>query len=67
VPAPRRPEIVAVEKSGEVFELEEQLRRCSSNAARTPLISAAEALPAKRCARNRALPAEQRAIALKWP
>ena len=62
-------EIVAVEKSGEVFELEEQLRRLLVDVpARTPLVSAAEALPSQKvCLEIERALAERRAIALKWP
>jgi myo-inositol 2-dehydrogenase/D-chiro-inositol 1-dehydrogenase len=62
-------ERVAVEKSGEVFELEEQLRRLLVDVpARTPLVSAEEALPSQKvCLEIERALAERRAIALKWP
>jgi myo-inositol 2-dehydrogenase/D-chiro-inositol 1-dehydrogenase len=62
-------EIIAVEKSGEVFELEEQLRRLLVDVpARTPLVSARDALPGLRvCLEIERALAERRAIALTWP
>ena len=62
-------EIVAVEKSGEVFELEEQLRRLLVDVpARTPLVSAREAMPSQIvCLAIEQAMDERRAIALKWP
>jgi myo-inositol 2-dehydrogenase/D-chiro-inositol 1-dehydrogenase len=61
-------EIVAVEKSGEVFELEEQLRRLLVDVpARTPLVSARDALPSLRiCLEIERALTERRAIALEW-
>ena len=60
-------EIVAVEKSGEVFELEEQLRRLVVDLARTPLVSAREALPSQIvCLEIERALAERRAIPLRW-
>ena len=48
-PAHREAEVVAIEKSGEVFELEEQLRRLVADVPRrTPLVSARDALPSLR-------------------
>jgi myo-inositol 2-dehydrogenase / D-chiro-inositol 1-dehydrogenase len=59
-------EIVAVEKSGEVFELEEQLRRLLVDL--TPLVSAREALPSQIvCLEIERALAERRAIPLRWP
>ena len=61
-------ETIAIEKSGEVFELEEQLRRLATDVpARTPLVSARDALPSLRiCLEiDRAL-AERRTIGLAW-
>lgn len=62
-------EIVAVEKSGEVFELEEQLRRLLvAVPAGTPLVSAREALPSlKVCLEIERALAERRVIPLRWP
>jgi myo-inositol 2-dehydrogenase/D-chiro-inositol 1-dehydrogenase len=62
-------EIVAVEKSGEVFELEEQLRRLLVDVpARTPLVSMSEALPSQIvCLEIERALAERRAIPLRWP
>jgi len=62
-------EIVAVEKSGEVFELEEQLRRLLVDVpAGTPLVSAREALPSQKvCLEIERALAERRAIPLRWP
>jgi myo-inositol 2-dehydrogenase/D-chiro-inositol 1-dehydrogenase len=58
-------EIVAVEKSGEVFELEEQLRRLLVDL--TPLVSAREALPSQIvCLEIERALAERRAIPLRW-
>ena len=68
-PAPRQAEIVAVEKSGEVFELEEQLRRLLVDVPRArPLVSAREALPSQIvCLEIERALAERRAIPLRWP
>jgi myo-inositol 2-dehydrogenase/D-chiro-inositol 1-dehydrogenase len=62
-------EIVAVEKSGEVFELEEQLRRLLVDVpAGTSLVSAREALPSQIvCLEIERALAERRAIPLRWP
>lgn len=62
-------EIVAVEKSGEVFELEEQLRRLLVELpAGTPLVSARDALPSlKLCLEIERALVERRAIPLRWP
>jgi myo-inositol 2-dehydrogenase/D-chiro-inositol 1-dehydrogenase len=62
-------EIVAVEKSGEVFELEEQLRRLLVDVpAGTPLVSMSEALPSQVvCLEIERALAERRAIPLRWP
>lgn len=62
-------EVVAVEKSGEVFELEEQMRRLLVDVpARTPLVSAAEAMPSQKiCLEIERALAERRAIPLRWP
>lgn len=62
-------EIVAVEKSGEVFELEEQLRRLVVDVpARTPLVSARGALPSlKICLEIERALAERRPIKLASP
>jgi myo-inositol 2-dehydrogenase / D-chiro-inositol 1-dehydrogenase len=61
-------EIVAVEKSGEVFELEEQLRRLVADVPRrTPLVSARDALPSLRiCLEIERALRERRTIALSW-
>lgn len=61
-------EIVAVVKSGEVFELEEQLRRLIADVPRrTPLVSAREALPSLRiCLEVERALVERRPIALAW-
>jgi myo-inositol 2-dehydrogenase/D-chiro-inositol 1-dehydrogenase len=61
-------EIVAVEKSGEVFELEEQMRRLLVDVpSRTPLVSAREALPSQIvCLEIERALAERRAIPLEW-
>jgi myo-inositol 2-dehydrogenase/D-chiro-inositol 1-dehydrogenase len=61
-------EVVAIEKSGEVFELEEQLRRLVTDVPRsTPLISARDALPSlKICLEIERALAERRAIRLVW-
>jgi myo-inositol 2-dehydrogenase/D-chiro-inositol 1-dehydrogenase len=62
-------EIVAIERSGEVFELEEQLRRLVTDVPRrTPLVSARDALPSLRiCLEiDRAL-RERRPVELAWP
>jgi myo-inositol 2-dehydrogenase/D-chiro-inositol 1-dehydrogenase len=61
-------EIVAIEKSGEVFELEEQLRRLVTDVPRrAPLVSARAALPSLRIcfAIERAL-LERQTIGLTW-
>jgi myo-inositol 2-dehydrogenase/D-chiro-inositol 1-dehydrogenase len=62
-------EIVAVEKSGEVFELEEQLRRLLVDVpAGTPLVSVREAMPShKVCLEIERALAERRAIPMRWP
>jgi myo-inositol 2-dehydrogenase/D-chiro-inositol 1-dehydrogenase len=61
-------ETVAVEKSGEVFELEEQLRRLLVDVpSGTPLVSAREALPSQIvCLEIERALAEGRAIPLRW-
>ena len=61
-------ELVAVEKSGEVFELEEQLRRLVEDVPRRmPLVSASDALPSLRiCLEIERALSERRAIALAW-
>ncbi len=61
-------ERVAIEKSGEVFELEEQLRRLAADVpARRPLVSPRDALPSLRiCLEAERAIAERRAIALAW-
>ncbi len=61
-------EVVAVEKSGEVFELEEQLRRLVADVPRrTPLVSARDALPSLRiCLEIERALSERRAITLAW-
>jgi myo-inositol 2-dehydrogenase/D-chiro-inositol 1-dehydrogenase len=61
-------EIVAVEKSGEVFELEEQLRRLVADVPRrTPLVSARDAMPSLRvCLEIERALAERRTIRLDW-
>ncbi|CAN5321693.1 N/A [soil metagenome] len=61
-------EIVAVVKSGEVFELEEQLRRLVADVPRhTPLVSARDALPSLRiCLEIERALSEHRAIELVW-
>lgn len=61
-------EIVAVEKSGEVFELEEQFRRLVVDLPRRmPLVSARDALPSlKLCLEIERALSERRAIALTW-
>ncbi len=61
-------ETVAVEKSGEVFELEEQMRRLLVDVpARTPLVSAREALPSQVvCLEIERALAERRAIPMRW-
>jgi myo-inositol 2-dehydrogenase/D-chiro-inositol 1-dehydrogenase len=61
-------EIVTIEKSGEVFELEEQVRRLVADVpARAPLVSARDAFPSlKVClAIERAL-VERKPVALTW-
>jgi len=61
-------EVVAIEKSGEVFELEEQLRRLIADVPRrTPLVSAREALPSlKICLEIERALDERRPIRLTW-
>jgi myo-inositol 2-dehydrogenase/D-chiro-inositol 1-dehydrogenase len=61
-------ETVAVEKSGEVFELEEQLRRLLVEApSGSPLVSAREALPSlKVCLEIERALVEKRTIPLRW-
>ncbi|MCX7364529.1 MAG: Gfo/Idh/MocA family oxidoreductase [Alphaproteobacteria bacterium] len=61
-------EIIAIEKSGEVFELEEQLRRLVADVPqRTPLVSARDALPSlKICLEIERALAERRTIKLTW-
>jgi myo-inositol 2-dehydrogenase / D-chiro-inositol 1-dehydrogenase len=61
-------EVVAVEKSGEVFELEEQLRRLVTDVPRrTPLVSARDALPSLRiCLEIERALSEHRPITLAW-
>jgi myo-inositol 2-dehydrogenase/D-chiro-inositol 1-dehydrogenase len=61
-------QVVSVEKSGEVFELEEQLRRLVTDVPRrTPLVSARDALPSLRiCLEIERALRERRAIALDW-
>ena len=61
-------EVVTIEKSGEVFELEEQFRRLVVDVPRRmPLVSARDALPSLRISLEieRAL-SEQRPISLAW-
>ncbi len=62
-------EIVSVEKSGEVFELEAQFRRLLVEApAGTPLVSAREALPSFRiCLEIERALVEKRPVPLRWP
>ena len=62
-------EIVAVEQSGEVFELEEEMRRLLVDVpALTPLVSAREAMPSQIvCLAIEQAMAERRPIPLKWP
>ena len=61
-------EVIAIEKSGEVFELEEQLRRLVTDVPRrTPLVSARDALPSlKICLEIERALAERRTIKLAW-
>jgi myo-inositol 2-dehydrogenase/D-chiro-inositol 1-dehydrogenase len=61
-------EVIAIEKSGEVFELEEQLRRLVADVPRrTPLVSPRDALPSLRiCLEIERALAERRAIRLVW-
>ena len=61
-------EVVSVEKSGEVFELEEQLRRLVTDVPRrTPLVSARDALPSlKICLEIERALRERRLVALAW-
>jgi myo-inositol 2-dehydrogenase/D-chiro-inositol 1-dehydrogenase len=62
-------EIISIEKSGEVFELEEQLRRLLIDVpARTPLVSARDGLPSlKVCLEIERALVERRTIQLRWP
>jgi myo-inositol 2-dehydrogenase/D-chiro-inositol 1-dehydrogenase len=62
-------EVVAVEKSGEVFELEEQMRGLLADVpALRPLVSAREALPSHVvCLEIERALVERRPIALRWP
>ena len=61
-------EVVAVEKSGEVFELEEQLRRLITDVPRrAPLVSARDALPSLRlCLEIERALSERRTVPLTW-
>jgi myo-inositol 2-dehydrogenase/D-chiro-inositol 1-dehydrogenase len=61
-------EVVAIEKSGEVFELEEQFRRLVADVPRrAPLVSPRDALPSLRiCFEIERALAERRAIKLAW-
>lgn len=61
-------EIVPIEKSGEVYELEEQMRRLIADVPRrTPLVSARAALPSQViCLEIERAIAERRAIKLDW-
>jgi myo-inositol 2-dehydrogenase / D-chiro-inositol 1-dehydrogenase len=61
-------EVVAVEKSGEVFEREEQLRRLVEDVPRrTPLVSARDAFPSLRiCLEIERALSERGAITLAW-
>lgn len=61
-------EIVPIEKSGEVYELEEQLRRLITDVPqRTPLVSARAALPSQViCLEIERAVAERRTITLDW-
>ena len=61
-------EVVATEKSGEVFELEEQLRRLLTDVPRrTPLVSARDALPSiKVCLEIERALRERRPVELAW-
>jgi myo-inositol 2-dehydrogenase/D-chiro-inositol 1-dehydrogenase len=61
-------EVVVVEESGEVFELEEQLRRLVDDVPRrTPLVSARDALPSLRiCLEIERALSERRTITLAW-
>ncbi|MBL8697980.1 MAG: Gfo/Idh/MocA family oxidoreductase [Alphaproteobacteria bacterium] len=61
-------ETIAIESSGEVFELEEQLRRLVADVpARRPLVSPRAALPSLRiCLEAERALAERRAIPLAW-
>jgi myo-inositol 2-dehydrogenase/D-chiro-inositol 1-dehydrogenase len=61
-------ETVPIEKSGEVYELEEQMRRLITDVPRrTPLVSARAALPSQViCLEIERAIAERRAIALEW-
>jgi myo-inositol 2-dehydrogenase/D-chiro-inositol 1-dehydrogenase len=61
-------EIVTIEKSGEVFELEEQLRRLIADVPRRlPLVSARDALPSLRvCLEIERALSEHRTITLTW-
>jgi myo-inositol 2-dehydrogenase/D-chiro-inositol 1-dehydrogenase len=61
-------EVVAIEKSGEVFELEEQFRRLLVDLPRrTPLVSPRDALPSLRiCLEIERALSERRTIKLAW-
>ncbi len=61
-------EVVSIEKSGEVFELEEQFRRLVADVpSRTPLVSPRDALPSLRiCFEIERALAERRTIKLAW-
>ena len=61
-------EIVPIERSGEVYELEEQMRRLVTDVPRrTPLVSARAALPSQViCLEIERAIAERRAITLDW-
>ena len=62
------PQVVPIETSGEVFELEEQLRRLVTDVpARTPLVSPRDALPSLRiCLEAQRAISERRPIPLVW-
>jgi myo-inositol 2-dehydrogenase/D-chiro-inositol 1-dehydrogenase len=61
-------QVIAIEKSGEVFELEEQFRRLVVDVPRrTPLVSPRDALPSLRlCFEIERALSERRAIKLAW-
>jgi myo-inositol 2-dehydrogenase/D-chiro-inositol 1-dehydrogenase len=61
-------EVIAIEKSGEVFELEEQLRRLVSDVPRpAPPVSPRDALPSLRiCLKIERALNERRTITLSW-